>query len=92
MSTFFWGKSQPVTHQFSPGTSFVYTIFMFEKFKEFDQFYLSELLLVKNKEFTDGMKKGKKSKELSGLYDEIKMIYQELKHRRFVRQPHFSEL
>ena len=57
---------------------------MLEQFKEFDQFYLSHLLLLKNKELTDGMKQGKKSKELSTVYEEIKLIYQELKYRRNV--------
>lgn len=40
-----------------------------------DLFLLQSLLVRKNKEFTDGMRTGKKHHELLALYNEIKHLY-----------------
>jgi len=48
-----------------------------------DLFLLQSLLVRKNREFTEGMRTGKKHHELVALYNEIKNIYDLIFQKRF---------
>jgi len=48
---------------------------MLENIQGNELYILQSLLIRKNREFTDGMRLGKKHQELVSLYDEIKRIY-----------------
>lgn len=55
---------------------------MHHEFDNLDYFELHALLIDKNKEFTDGIKAGKKHTELQALYNSIHKVYTELRSRK----------
>lgn len=55
---------------------------MHNEFEHLDYFELHALLIDKNKEFTSGIKAGKKHTELQALYDSIHKVYTELRSRK----------
>jgi len=64
---------------------------MMEQTQGQDLFLLQSLLVRKNKEFTEGMRTGKKHHELMALYNEIKNIYDLIfQHRLANAQNAFS--
>lgn len=56
---------------------------MQREFENLDYFELHTLLVNKNREFTDGLKAGKKHSELQGLYNSIHEVYTELRTRKY---------
>ncbi len=55
---------------------------MQQEFEQLDYFELHTLLIHKNKEFTAGIKAGKKHKELQSMYDSINKLYSVLRNRQ----------
>ena len=55
---------------------------MHYEFDHLDYFELHALLIDKNKEFTEGIKAGKKHIELQALYNSIRQVYTELRSRK----------
>lgn len=55
---------------------------MQHNFERLDYFELHTLFVTKNKEFTDGIKAGKKHKELQSIYNGIHEVYTELCNRK----------
>lgn len=56
--------------------------YMHHELAHLDYFELHALLIDKNKEFTNGIKAGKKHTELQSLYDSIQQVYTELRSRK----------
>ncbi|HYH16874.1 MAG TPA: hypothetical protein VD794_16695 [Flavisolibacter sp.] len=56
---------------------------MQHEFENLNYFELHTLLVNKNREFTDGLKAGKKHAELQVLYNSIHEVYTELRSRKF---------
>ena len=55
---------------------------MSHEFEHLNYFELHTLLVDKNKEFTDGIKAGKKHNELQAIYNSINQVYTELRSRK----------
>ena len=55
---------------------------MHHEFDHLDYFELHALLIDKNKEFTEGIKAGKKHTELQVLYNSIHQVYTEIRSRK----------
>jgi hypothetical protein len=55
---------------------------MQHEFENLDYFELHALLIHKNKEFTNGIKAGKKHVELQAIYNAINEVYTELRSRK----------
>ena len=53
-----------------------------QEFEHLNYFELHALLVDKNKEFTDGIKAGKKHNELQAIYNSISEVYLELRSRK----------
>jgi hypothetical protein len=52
------------------------------EFEHLDYFELHALLIDKNREFTNGIKAGKKQSELQDIYNSIHDVYKELRNRK----------
>jgi len=55
---------------------------MHHEFQHLDYFELHALLVNKNKEFTEGIKAGKKHSELQAIYNSIHEVFTELRSRK----------